>query len=365
MKYLYIFLIVFFVSCGGDENDDNPVIPPVVTPPIENPSTFLSAADLSFLPMLESKNIKFYNESGASIQMLNYLKSKGLNTVRIRIWNNPEKLHSGFEEVKAFSKKVKAQGLKVWLTVHYSDTWADPGIQTPPTEWQNISYVALKDSVKVYTSKIMTEINPEYIQIGNEINGGLLFPSGKISDNESQFIELLSEGIKAVRTHSTKTKIIIHFAGLNGADWFYSKVKNLDYDIIGLSYYPIWHGKSLSNVTSTLTNLSEKYSKDILIAETAYPFTLGWNDWTNNIVGEEGQLILPDFPATENGQKNFLNNIKTIVKQTNNGIGFCYWGGEWVAFNGSEAKDGSSWENQALFNFENKALSVVNEFKIE
>lgn len=365
MRYLFVLLAVFFISCSGSGDNDDPVIPPVITPPTETPTPFISAADLSFLPMLDSKNIQFYNEKGEYIQMLSFLKSKGLNTVRIRIWNHPENVHSSFEEVKQFSEKVKAAGLKVWITVHYSDTWADPGSQTPPKKWQNISYAALKDSVKVYTTKIMTEIDPEYIQIGNEINSGFLFPYGKISDNETQFIELLSEGIKAVRANSSTSKIMIHFAGMNNSDWFYNKVKNLDYDIIGLSYYPIWHGKSLSNVSTTLTSLSEKYQKDILIAETAYPFTLGWNDWTNNIVGEDNQLILPDFPATASGQQNFLNNIKTIVSQTNKGIGFCYWGGEWVAFDGPESKNGSSWENQALFNFENIALQVVDEFTIE
>lgn len=369
-RFSFVFLVLFFISCSNDGTEDDPVIPPVVTPPvvtppIATPSDFLSAADLSYLPMLDSKNIQFYNEKGESIQLLSYLKSKGLNTVRIRIWNQPENAHSGFEEVKSFSNKVKSLGLKVWITVHYSDSWADPGKQTPPKKWQNIPYTNLKDSVRVYTKKIITEIDPDYIQIGNEINSGFLFPYGEISKNETQFIELLSEGIKAVRTNSTKAKVMIHFAGLNNSDWFYNKVKSLDYDIIGLSYYPIWHGKSLLTLANNLSSLSEKYNKEILIAETAYPFTLGWNDWTNNIVGEDGQLILPDFPANEVGQKNFISNIKTVVKQTNKGIGFCYWGGEWVAYNGPEAKDGSTWENQTLFNFQNKALPVAEEFKIE
>jgi arabinogalactan endo-1,4-beta-galactosidase len=359
---------VFLFSCSneGDEEIDNGGngnggTPPIIVPPTQ----FLSAADLSFLPMLNGKGTQFYNNKGETVQMLAFLKSKGLNTVRIRIWNHPEDIHSSFEEVKTFSNQVKAQGLKVWLTVHYSDTWADPGNQTPPKKWQNIPYTNLKDSVRVYTNKIMTEINPEYIQIGNEINSGFLFPYGKISENESQFLALMAEGIKSVRAHSTSTKIMIHFAGINNSDWFFNKVKSLDYDIIALSYYPIWHGKSLTDLASNLTSLSEKYQKNILIAETAYPFTLGWNDWTNNIVGENGQLILPDFPATEVGQKNFLNAVKTIVKQTKKGVGFSYWGGEWVAYNGPESTSGSSWENQALFNFQNQALSVVDEFKIE
>lgn len=343
------------ISCSNKNNSDiEPSEPPV--------KEFISAADLSSLPMLDMKNIQFYDNNNTKITLLPFLKSNGLNTVRIRIWNHPLSQHSGFEEVKSFSQQVKNLGLKVWITVHYSDTWADPGQQTPPVKWQNIPYSDLKDSVYVYTKKIMTEIQPDYIQIGNEINSGLLFPEGEISKNENQFIELLTEGVKAVRETSNKTKIMIHFAGTSGSDWFFNKLTPLDYDLIGLSYYPIWHGKDLNNLATTLTNLSTKYQKDIVIAETAYPFTLDWNDWTNNILGTNDQLISPGFQATEIGQQNFISSIKTILKTTDKGIGFCYWGGELIAFNGPEATDGSPWENQALFNFKNKALPVISEF---
>lgn len=360
MRYYLVLLFAFLVSCSNDSEEE------IVNPPgPENPSAFINGADLSSLPMLDSKNIEFFDENNEKVEMLPYLKSNGLNTVRIRIWNHPEDVHSSFEEVKSFSKKVKSLGLKVWITVHYSDTWADPGHQTPPEKWQNIPYEDLKDSVYNYTGKIINEIDPDIIQIGNEINSGFLFPYGKISDNESQFLELLSEGIKAVKDHSNQTKTMIHFAGLNGADWFFDKVKSLDYDFIGLSYYPTWHGKNLSTLQSTLTSISAKYDKEVVIAETAYPFTLQWNDWTNNIVGLENQLILPEYPATENGQEGFISTVKKIVEETPKGIGLCYWGGELVAFNGPEAKDGSPWENQALFDFENMALSVIKSFNEE
>ena len=136
----------------------------------------------------------------------------------------------------------------------------------------------------------------------------------------------------------------------------------LDYDIIGLSYYPIWHGTSLDDLQSCMQNLSQTHHKDILIAETAYPFTLDWNDWTNNIVGLDEHLILPDYPATPDGQRDFIRAIKTITNEVENGLGFCYWGAELIAWNGEQATDGSPWENQALFDFSNRALPVLNEF---
>ena len=202
-------------------------------------------------------------------------------------------------------------------------------------------------------------------QIVGEINSGLLHPHGNINTNETQFLALLSSGIKAVKDHSPQTKIILHFAGIDGADWFFRKVNNLEYDIIGLSYYPIWHGKDLNKLKNTITNLGDTYKKEVLIAETAYPFTLDWNDWTNNIVGLNEHLILPAYPATPIGQEAFITNLKTMVNATQKGIGFCYWGGELVAFNGKESTNGSPWENQALYDFNNKALPVIKAFKTE
>jgi arabinogalactan endo-1,4-beta-galactosidase len=108
--------------------------------------------------------------------------------------------------------------------------------------------------------------------------------------------------------------------------------------------------------------LSETHNKEILIAETAYPFTLQWNDWTNNIVGSNEQLILPEYPATIEGQRKFIRQIKTLTKEVENGIGFCYWGAELISWKGNQSTDASPWENQAVFDFDNKALPVLSEF---
>jgi arabinogalactan endo-1,4-beta-galactosidase len=110
-----------------------------------------------------------------------------------------------------------------------------------------------------------------------------------------------------------------------------------------------------------MNTLGQHYNKKVLIAETAYPFTLGWNDYTNNIVGLDSQII-STYPATQSGQKDYLLAIKNLVKQSSNGIGFCYWGSEWVAFRGPTATNGSSWENQALWDFTNNSLPVMDAF---
>ncbi len=350
-----LFSFLFTLSCNKDD----------INKPFSEERNFISAVDISLYPEIKISSPTFYDTDGLEKDFISILKSSGINTVRLRLWVNPANGHSGLNEVKQFSETLKANGFKVWLSLHYSDTWADPGQQQPPLVWQNIEYSALIDSVYAYTKNVMTQIQPNYIQIGNEINSGFLHPYGDLTKNKNQFITLLQKGILAVRESSNHTKIIIHFAGIQNAEWFFSNLTLLDYDIIGLSFYPIWHGKSLTNLKDVMAKLSETYNKDILIAETAYPFTLEWNDWTHNIVGLESQLILPEFPATAIGQKEFVKSVMNLTKEipNNKGIGFCYWGAESIAWKGPQATDASSWENQALFDFKNKALPVLEEFK--
>ncbi len=352
-----VILLFFLISCN-----DNEIASPI---PDDNSMEFISGVDLSSYPEISMANPKFYDLNGNESELLTILKENGVNTVRLRIWVNPDNEHSSFREVKEFSKTLQTIGFKTLLTLHYSDSWADPGQQKTPEQWQGLDISSLKDSVYVYTKKVIDELNPNFIQIGNEINTGFLHPFGHLNNNYEQFIELMQSGIAAVRENTNETKIIIHFAGIENSEWFFNQVKQLDYDIIGLSYYPIWHGKSLSNLKNKMQVLSETHQKKILIAETAYPFTLSWNDWTNNIVGLEDQLILPDFPASNEGQRQFIKNIKQLIKELENGVGFCYWGAELISWKGNQASDASPWENQALFNFQNEALPILKEFKTD
>ncbi|MBK9356408.1 MAG: glycosyl hydrolase 53 family protein [Bacteroidales bacterium] len=343
-------ILLTLAACGDKPDGPDPV-----------PEKFIiKAADLSFLPEIEDAGVAFYNRGGQAEGMLKTLKDAGMNTVRIRLWKNPVTPHSGFTEVKAFSEKVRAMGLKVWITVHYSDTWADPGSQIIPAAWASLGYYAVKDSLYAYTSMIVNELNPDYIQIGNEINNGMMWPLGNLGFL-SNLRGLLDSGAKAVRDNSSTCKIIIHYAGFEEAEDFYSQIAGVDFDVIGLSYYPMWHGKNLGLLETTLDSLGKKFDKQVLIAETAYPFTLGWNDWTNNVVGLEEHLV-DGYPATPAGQKSFLQEIKRISTSAEKSIGFAYWGGEWVAYKGTQATNGSSYENQAFYDFENKALPVIDTY---
>lgn len=359
MKHLIPFLFLVFLGslCNACQDNERKIEP-------EEPTTGeeVRAVDISFLPELRTAGVEFKNQTGTKREALSLLKEAGVNTVRLRVWHTPVAGKSGLPEVKSFAKELKDEGFKVWLTVHYSDTWADPGKQTKPEAWKNLSTDVLKDSVVAYTRKIMEAIQPDYIQIGNEINGGLLWPTGGYA-NYATFMSLLKAGCQAVRAVNMSTKIMIHFAGVEFAPEFFSGINAnaVDYDIAAVSYYPWWHGKDLTLIKNKLAVLSGM-GKNIIIAETAYPFTLGWNDWTNNVVGLDNQLV-SGYPATEEGQKNFLLKLRAIVKETPGGLGFAYWAPEWVAYKGSQAEDASTWENLCLFDFSNKALPALEAFE--
>lgn len=355
-KFLFLLLSLFVIlsACTKDKGDDD------TTPIIDD--GFIRGVDISFLPMIEKRNITLFNEDYEARNALRIMKESGVNTVRIRLWHRPADEHSGLEEVVAFANRVKAEGMKVWLCLHYSDTWADPGEQEAPHLWQNLTFPVVRDSLIEYTKKVMQEVNPDMVQIGNEINNGMIYPYGSRWNQEAQFKELVTEGIKAAKEIDPNCKIMLHYAGINRVNDFLDLFKDVDYDQVGISYYPLWHGKDLTALENTLKSIVTDYNKEVIIAETAYPFTLSWNDNTNNIMGEESQLILPEYPATPQGQKDFLDKIVEVTQRVD-GHGVCYWGAAWIAFDGSESTNGSTWENQALFDFSNRVVPAASVYK--
>lgn len=355
-KYLLFLFVLVALSCKKEDESSSP-------DPI-NPvnSDFISAVDISQFPKIDLSSPVFKDSAGNVSNFLDLLKVSGVNTIRLKLWHSPQDGHSGLTEVASFSQELRNKGFKIWLTLHYSDSWADPGQQNPPVLWQNLSFQELMDSVYQYTFRITQIIEPEFIQIGNEINSGMLHPYGDINTNFSQFHQLLDTASMAMRAANKNSRIMLHFAGIQGSDWFFNQLDAIDYDIIGLSYYPKWHGKSFQELKSKMSLLNQSHQKDVLIAETAYPFTLQWNDWTNNIVGLDEHLILPDYPASPEGQRKFVQDIRDIGENGGSSIGFCYWGAELIAWKGNQATDASPWENQALFDFNNQALPALAEF---
>lgn len=346
--------LVFIFSCKKKQD---------TTPQPVQEDNFIRGADLSFLPQIEQEGTVFFDKNNIAKNALTILKDNGCNTIRIRLWHTPADIHSSLPEVILLADRVKAAGLKVLLDIHYSDTWADPGHQLKPAAWQLADINTLKDSVYNYTKRVVSIIKPAYVQIGNEINDGFLWEEGRIT-SMPDFIALLKKGCLAAREATPGIKIMIHYAGINSATWFFEqlRINSVDYDIMGLSYYPNYHGLSLADVQTTITHLIAANNKSLMIAETAYPFTLGYNDYTNNIVGASSQTI-PAYPPTPEGQRSFLLALRNIIQQNSKGAGICYWGTEWVAFKGPVATNGSSAENLALFDFNNKELPGMDVFK--
>ena len=240
---------IFFVllaSCG----DDTLVVVDDVQDFSED-TLEIRGLDISDLPKIRQSGVVFKNESGEQSDFIDIIKDKGINTVRLRLWVDPSDEHSSLEEVRAFSEQLKEKGFRVWLCLHYSDWWADPQKQITPEVWEDLDYETLKDTVYEYSKYVIETIDPYMVQIGNEINVGFLHPEGERSNLE-QFKGLLQQGIAASRAVNSEIKVMLHYAGYNGAVSFFEEMEGLDYDQIGLSYYPVFHGKNLATLASTM-----------------------------------------------------------------------------------------------------------------
>jgi arabinogalactan endo-1,4-beta-galactosidase len=357
--------LLFFVLCACSKNKRGGGISLPVETPL--PAVQIRGADLSFLPEIEQAGTKFY-DGVTQTDALAYMKKKGVNLVRLRLWHTHLKGYSGINEVETFAQRLKNENINWLLNIQYSDSWADPGTQTIPAAWQAASFTALEDSVYNYTFNVLTRLKaknilPTIVQVGNETNSGMLWNKGKVGGsfdgNWPNYAALVKRATSAVKAVDANIKTMLHFAGTIGASWFFNNIKNqnVSYDIIGLSYYPFWHNRTLPEVQTDFNEITNTFNKDILVVETAYPFTTNWNDYTNNVIGATVPL-LNDYPATPAGQLKFLVDLRTVISKipNNRGLGFCYWSPDWTAYRGNTATNGSAWENLALFDFTNKAL---------
>jgi len=242
-------------------------------------------ADISFLPQLEAKGMKF-SDNGVEKDAIQILKDHGFNYVRLRIFVDPQN-DSGYSPKKGFcdlahtkemAKRVKAAGMKLLLDFHYSDYWADPGKQYKPKAWEGQNFTQLKQTVYDYTKMVMQQLkdqdtNPDMVQVGNEINHGMIWPDGYIGNLDS-LAQLIYAGTNAVKAISPSTSIMLHIAlgGQNDESRFWLDnmiMRGLQFDVIGLSYYPRWHG-TLDDLQYNLEDLSSHYNKDIIVVEYSH-----------------------------------------------------------------------------------------------
>lgn len=331
----------------------------VPTAPVDS---FLKAMDVSSLSSVLRNGTIFKDSSGKPVEIFRFLKENGLNTLRFRVWVGDHPDYQA-DSILNLVHQARAAGHLIWIDLHYSHTWADPGNQEIPNTWNRNSKEALNVDLQQYTREMMAKFEPDIIQVGNEIDNGFLWPIGRFSDS-SAFYYLLRNACKTVRESNPNVSILLHISNYQRADYFYAEAlkRDIDFDIIGLSYYPKWHGYNTDSLFQTMNRLHHTTTKRVIIAENSYPFTFSWADWTNNVMGWEGDLH-PDFPGTTNGQLLQVAHLVNGAKALNHVSGYAYWEGVWVASDGPESNNGSPWENQACFDFAFKALPVWKALK--
>jgi arabinogalactan endo-1,4-beta-galactosidase len=339
-------------------------------------------ADVSSLIKSEELGGEYFEASGRRRprSALEILQNHGLDSIRMRVWVNPADGYHDLAEVAEMARRCDARNLKLLVDLQHSDTWADPGHQSKPAAWASYSPSELAQAVYDHTYAVCNSAKvrgrgPAMIQLGNELNSGMLWPDGHTWDppNWDNLASFLKAGYAAVKACSPKTKVVLHLAngGDNGAfRWWFDNItsRGVEFDVIAASYYGYWHG-SLGDLQWNLNDISARYGKDVLVAETAYPFTLSGNDAQPNIIGLPEQLVA-GYSATPEGQAANFRDVLSIVRAVPNGrgLGAFYWDATWtaVAGNGWDPTDpssGNSWENQALFDFTGRALPAMDQYR--
>lgn len=292
---------------------------------------FSKGADVSWLPQMEASGYKFYDSDGSQKDCLQLLKERGMNTIRLRVFVNPSNDkrsgHCSPEETIAMAVRVQKMGMRIMIDFHYSDTWADPGHQTKPAAWANLSFEDLKKEVYKHTFEVLSDlkkkgVTPEWVQIGNEIPSGMLYPEGKIVNNQNwnQLSDLLNKGYEATKDVNPNIKVIVHVDQGNNSGrfrWFFDNLtkQNTKYDVIGMSYYPYWLGyekgkeelkdynKTIMDLENNMKDMVTRYNKEVMIVEVGGDYTL------------------------EQDTKNMLTAVINAVKSVpnNKGLGVLYW----------------------------------------
>lgn len=336
--------------------------------------------DISLLTKYETNGAKYYDLDGNSItDMLGFFKQQGLNSMRVRLFVDPSKggdiaVCQDLDYVKALGKRIKDAGMKLMIDFHYSDTWADPGKQWTPDAWKSLTNDQLYDKIYEYTKDCLSQLKaagatPDFIQTGNEISYGMLWGTeaavknnntnrcytNSSSANWTRFTNLLKKAGEACRAECPDAKIILHserVAKPNVLTDFLDRMKSasVDYDIIGLSYYPFYHG-NLTKLETALNTLEKSYDKDIMIVETGYYYA-----WQTSDFGGDGADLSGTYPISPEGQQAFTKAlIETLNKHTK--VKGLYWWWMEACENGlnwNTKRVSDGWYNASLFNDDEK-----------
>nr|WP_315231655.1 glycosyl hydrolase 53 family protein [uncultured Flavobacterium sp.] len=283
-------------------------------------SSFAKGADVGWLPQMEATGYKFYDTDGSEKDCLQLLKDRGMNTIRLRVWVNPNgdkaSGHCSKEETVVMALRAQKMGMRIMIDFHYSDSWADPGKQFKPKAWENHTFSELMKDVYDHTFDVLSAlksagVTPEWVQVGNEIPGGMMWPEGS-TKNWSQLAQLLNKGYEATKAIDAKIKVIVHLDEGNNSEkfrWFFDNAtaNNVKYDVIGLSYYPFWikkdYTETIADLTNNLNDMATRYNKEVMVVE----------------VGGE-------YDKVQNTYEMLAATIKAVKAVPNNkGLGVIYW----------------------------------------
>ena len=311
--YVRLLIIIGFLqySCSSSQNDLQP-----------NPTNFVFAkgADIGWLSQMEATGYQFKDTDGTNKNCLQLLKDRGINTVRLRVWVNPSSHpingHCSKDETVAMAVKAKNLGMRIMINFHYSDSWADPGQQNKPEAWSTHTFSELLNDVSQHTQDVLVAlkdagITPEWVQVGNEITGGLLFPEGSYT-HFNQMVQLLNKGYDATKLIFPTSKVVIHLDKGNDNSlyrWFFDQAvaNGLKFDVIGASFYPYWLNTNYTTIIADLENnlkdLATRYNKEVMVVE----------------VGGNYEQV--------QDTKNMLTAVIQAVKNVpnNKGLGVIYW----------------------------------------
>jgi arabinogalactan endo-1,4-beta-galactosidase len=310
-NFLLIFLLLF-TCCTKNATSSNVALPPVIT---TDTFVFAKGADVGWLSQMEAEGKQFYNAAGVQQNCMALLKTKGINSIRLRVWVNPVNGWCNTADVIAQALKAKNMGMRIMIDFHYSDWWADPGQQNKPAAWAALSFANLVNAVNIHTKDVLTQLKangvvPTWVQVGNETNDGMLWEEGRASTHMDNFAGLINAGYSAVKAVDTSIKVIVHISnGWNNSlfRWIFDGLKSngANWDIIAMSLYPTatdWQTVN-NQCLSNMNDMIARYGKPIMISEVGMP----WDE------AAACKLFLQDIIA------------KTKALPNNKGLGVFYW----------------------------------------
>jgi len=367
---------------------------------------FYRGMDASAVLALENSGVKYYNFDGEEQDVFMTLAQAGVNYIRLRVWNDPYDENGngyggGNNDVAtaiALGQRATKYGMKVCIDFHYSDFWADPKKQFVPKAWEGMDIEEKSDALYNFTLESLTQlldagVNVGMVQIGNEINNGM---SGET--DVANVRKLLTAGSKAVREAAANSGkeilVAIHYTNIDDMKKLDTlltglQVKEIDYDIVGLSFYPYWHG-TIEDLKNAIIHIRDTYGKKVYVAENAYCYTAEDGDGSANSV-EGTDDLAEGYSASVQGQANEVRDVCAAASEAG-AEGVFYWEGTWIPVgpadadnsdlwekygsgwassyaSGYDPKDagqyygGCSWDNQAMFDFTGHPLASLNVFK--